>query len=108
MVRYDDMPKPPADGTVAKIEAVQAWLKSPNKIKEPKAEDVKALFKLSEKAAELKKEIEKAYTDRVSDKSNGTVNVYMQRLKQINDTASLIASAYTATTNREALLGLTQ
>ena len=104
MLRYKDLPEPPCNDIVTAIEEVKKWLEDPVNNKEPDSEKVSLVYNIDGKAKEIRESLEKAYTERITDREKGTADSYFRRLKQINDTANLIMSVYANNLSREALL----
>ena len=112
MIRYKDLPKmtPPCESTVEAIETVQTWLSNPVNNQEPDQATVDVLAALDNNAEGITEEIQGAYKERVyteglKEDSTVTEEQYFKRLRQINDTAVLIAAASIANSSREKLMG---
>ena len=106
MLSYSNLPPPPNLSLVLSILTLQEWLKSPGTNKEPERKDTEAVLKMTEAATTIEEQLREAYVGRVIDTEKGTQEDYFKRLKQLNDTATLITAAYMPNMTREQLLGI--
>ena len=108
MIRYENFADPPCKELVDKLEAFKSWVNDPKNHTAPNSGDVASLYNLMGQEDSIKKELKEAYTKRVADRKEGTVNDYFLRLRQINDTANLLSAMYITSLSREKLLRITE